>query len=64
MTANELRDALTRLKMTQTELAGELGVPLRTVQHWCRAEGSVPRTAAVLIRLMVQGRVKVSDLRA
>ena len=49
MTADELRDALDALGLTQTEAARRLRVSLRTMQNWCAGTHEVPGPAEVLI---------------
>lgn len=50
MTADELRDALDELNLTQTEAARRLHVSLRTVQNWVAGTHEVPGPVEVLIR--------------
>lgn len=49
MTAEELREALDDLGLTQTEAARRLRVSLRTVQNWCGGQHEVPGPVEVLI---------------
>lgn len=54
MEADELREALRRLDLTQQEAADLLGVSLRSVQGWATGERSVPEPAARLVRTWIQ----------
>lgn len=49
MTAEDLREALVRLDLTQTEAARRLRVSLRTVQNWCAGHHEVPGPVEVLV---------------
>lgn len=50
MTADELRDALDQLDLTQTEAARRMRVSLRTVQTWVAGKHEIPGPAEVLVK--------------
>ncbi len=62
MTANQYRAALTRLDLTQVGAARLLGVNDATSRRWARF--GVTGTAAVLLRLLVAGKITVKDIEA
>ena len=37
-----INDLLSTYRLTQTELSRRLGIPLRTVQHWCNGTRQPP----------------------
>jgi hypothetical protein len=64
MNAQEYRDALERLKLTQLD-AGELfNVGARTSRRWALGQARVPTSVAMLLRLMVRKRVEPNDVVA
>ena len=62
MTASQYRDALARLDLTQVGAARLLGVNEATSRRW--AAHGVTGTAAILLRLMIAGRVDPKDIEA
>jgi transcriptional regulator with XRE-family HTH domain len=61
MTSERLRTALTRLKLTQLQLAKLFQLSLRTVQHY--AAGGVTNTpTAILIVLLLQKKITIPDI--
>ena len=59
MTAEEFRNALERLEMTQS-VAGELfGVGPRSSRRWALNEARVPVAVAMLLKLMLKKRLKL-----
>ena len=59
MTADEYRDALEQLEMTQS-VAGELfGVGPRSSRRWALNEARVPVAVAMLLNLMLNRRLKL-----
>jgi hypothetical protein len=64
MNAQEYRDALERLKLTQLD-AGELfNVGARTSRRWALGQARVPTSVAMLLRLMLRKRVEPNDVVA
>ncbi len=62
MTANQFRAALDRLGLSQLEAARILDANGRTVRRWALGERSIPTGAAILLRLMVAGKITVKDV--
>lgn len=62
MTANQYRAALAKLELTQVGAARLLGVGERTSRRW--AEEGVTGSAAILLRLMVAGKVTIEEVRS
>jgi|GEM_PF-243552 len=52
MTAQEAHDHITRLGISQQDLAGMIGVKLATVRRWIKTEGGIPCAVQVLLRLL------------
>jgi hypothetical protein len=62
MTANQFRAALGRLSLSQGEAARLLDAVPRTTRRWALGERSVPPTVAILLRLMMAGKIAASDI--
>ncbi len=62
MTPIQYRDAIARLGLTQVA-AGEflIGNP-RTSRRWASGESPVPRSVALLLRLMIEHDIKPDDV--
>ena len=59
MDADEYRNALDKLKMSQ-EAAGEMfGVGSRTARRWALDEARIPRAVAMVLSLMVKKKLKI-----
>jgi transcriptional regulator with XRE-family HTH domain len=54
VTANQFKTAMTRLGMTQNEMATFLGLSLRAVHGYANDEVAVPLAIAKLLRLMIR----------
>lgn len=52
MTADDLRDMLTALELTQNDAARLLGVHERSMRHWCMGDRPVPETVRRLLALL------------
>jgi hypothetical protein len=64
MTAQEYKDALEALKLTQLD-AGELfNIGPRTSRRWALGEARIPASVAMILRLMLRKRVSPSDVVA
>ncbi len=61
MTANQFRDVIRRLELSQVGAARLLMVDDRTARRWAR-DGNVPGPSAALLRLLDAGRVEVGEL--
>jgi transcriptional regulator with XRE-family HTH domain len=62
MTANQFRAALDRLGLSQLGAARLFGADGRTARRWALGERSIPPTVAILIRLMLAGKIKPADI--
>jgi DNA-binding transcriptional regulator YiaG len=54
MTAQEFGDIRQSLGFTQEKMAEAMGVDIRTVRRWENAERSIPGTAVILAKILVQ----------
>lgn len=59
--ADELRDALNELGLTQVEAADRLRVSDRTVRYWVAGEREIPGPAEALIECWLQKKREGSD---
>lgn len=64
MTANQYRAALAKLGLSQREAGRLLEVDERTSRRWALDERAIPQMAAILLRLLVAGKVTVKDIEA
>ncbi len=64
MTPDQFRGALDHLDLTQVGTADLFGVNPRTVRDWVSGETRIPETAAILLRLMVAGKLTVDDVES
>ena len=63
MTAKQFKDALDRLKLSQLGAGRLFGAESeRTPRRWASGERSVPNPVAILLRLMLAGKVSVEDV--
>jgi DNA-binding transcriptional regulator YiaG len=58
MTKKEFRAVRGKLELSQTELAIELGVTLRTVARWERGEFPIPRVTELALRNLFRESLK------
>lgn len=63
MTPAQLRASLRHLRLSQTGAAHFLGRSPRTVYGWITGESVIPEPDAMLIALMVNGRIAANDAR-
>lgn len=61
MPPDELRTALAKLSLTQTEAAEVLGVTPRTMRRWASGEIVCSGPAAIVLRLMVEARQDIKQ---
>lgn len=64
MTANQFRTALSRLGLSQAGAASLVGADPRTGRRWALGERQVPDCVAILLRLLVAGKITVDDINA
>jgi len=53
MSPAQLRQALDRFDVAQTDLARTVGASTSTAQRWVKDDGSVPGPVAVLVKLLL-----------
>ena len=63
MTAKQYRRALAELELSQAKMANRLGVSLRTSQNWALDQAPIHPCAAILLRLLLGGKISLDDLR-
>lgn len=61
MTANQYRAALDKLGLTQAAAGRLFKIGERTGRRWA-TEGSIPETAAILLRLTLAGKITLADI--
>lgn len=64
MTAKQFQTALDRLGLSQVGAARLVGADPRTARRWALGERSVPEPVAILLRLMLAGKVTSDDVEA
>jgi DNA-binding transcriptional regulator YiaG len=52
MTAAELKELMTQLRLTQEQLARAIGVSTSAVAKWCQGKSRVPGPVGILLRKM------------
>lgn len=63
MTANQYREALKKLGLSQHRAADWLGISRRASQGYALGEASVPEPMAKLLRLVIRLKLKPEDVR-
>jgi hypothetical protein len=64
VTANQFRAALSRLSLSQAGAAQLVGADPRTGRRWALGERQVPECVAILLRLLLAGKITVEDIEA
>lgn len=64
MTANQFRAALDKIGLSQLGAARLFHAGERTPRRWASGEAAVPPTVAVLLRLLVAGKITTMDIEA
>jgi DNA-binding transcriptional regulator YiaG len=64
MTPHQLRTTLKHLDLTQVAAAKLLRVDGRTVRKWVSGDRSAPASAAILLKLIVAGKITIADVEA
>lgn len=62
MTPNQFRTALDRLSLSQAAAASLVGADPRTGRRWALGERTVPECVAILLRLLMAGKITVADI--
>lgn len=62
MTANQYRASLKRLGLSQVGAAPYLGIGRRTSQGYALAESEVHGAVAILLRLLIAGKITTKDI--
>jgi len=62
MTAKQFQAAIDRLGLSQVGVARLLGADPRTARRWALGERSVPEPIAILLKLMVAGKITANDI--
>jgi hypothetical protein len=62
MAPNELERALWTLDITQQKAARLLGHDERTMRRWVAGESAIPSTVAILVRLLIAGKITAADV--
>ncbi len=63
MTAKQFQAALDRLKLSQLGAARLFGADGRTARRWASGERSIPPTVAILLKLMLAGKITADDIQ-
>ncbi len=64
MTAKQFQAAIDRLGLSQVGAARLVGADPRTARRWALGERSVPGPVAIILRLMLAGKITADDIRA
>lgn len=62
MTAKQFSSALDRLGLSQLGAARLFNANGRTARRWALGERSVPEPVAILLRLMLAGKITADDI--
>ncbi len=62
MTAKQFQSAIDRLGLSQVGAARLLGADPRTARRWALGERSIPGPVAILLRLMLAGKITAQDI--
>lgn len=62
MTANQFRADIDRLGLSQAKAAALVGADPRTGRRWALGERAVPECVAILLRLLIAGKITVADV--
>jgi len=64
MTPHQYRAALAKLGISQVRVAQLMGADPRTSRSWALGQNRIPPPVAILLRLMLIGRITVQDIEA
>jgi len=62
MTAKQFQAAIDRLGLSQVGAARLFGSDPRTARRWSIGERSVPEPVAIILRLMIAGKITADDI--
>ncbi len=62
MTAKQFQAAIDRLGLSQVGAAKLFGADPRTARRWALGERSIPESVAILLRLMLAGKISADDI--
>jgi len=62
MTAKQFQSAIDRLGLSQVGAARLFGADPRTARRWALGERSIPEPIAILLRLMLAGKITAHDI--
>lgn len=64
MTAKQFQAAIDRLGLSQVGAARLVGADPRTARKWSSGTNAVPECVAILLRLMLAGKITADDVNA
>lgn len=64
MTAKQFQTAIDRLGLSQVAAAKMVGADPRTARKWASGANRVPECVAILLRLMLAGKITAEDVEA
>lgn len=62
MTPKQFQTAIDRLDLSQVGAARLFGSDPRTARRWALGERSIPEPVAILLRLMLAGKITANDI--
>ena len=62
MTAKQFQAAIDRLGLSQVGAARLVGADPRTSRKWAAGDNAVPECVAILLRLMLAGKITAEDV--
>lgn len=64
MTPKQFQAAIDRLGLSQVAAARLIGADPRTARKWAAGDNAVPECVAILLRLLMSGKITVADIEA
>ncbi len=64
MTANQFRAALDKIGISQLGAARLFQTGERTPRRWASGEAAVPPPVAIMLRLLIAGKITTKDIEA
>jgi hypothetical protein len=62
VTAKQFQSAIDRLGLSQVGAAKLFGSDPRTARRWALGERTIPESVAILLRLMLAGKISAADI--